>query len=394
MGGVLDGIRVLDFGRYIAGPYCATLLGDMGAEVIRIERVDGSEDRFIGPVNDTGDGALFMQVGRNKLGLTLNPLKPEGRELVKKLVATANVVVANLPDQTLEQMGLDYDSLRAVKDDIILTTASAFGSQGPFSQKLGFDGIGQAMSGNMHLTGYPDEPMKNYGPYVDFETATLCAYGTMAAVLEHYKSGRGQHVQGSLLASALTVTNAQLIEQSAVEPDRVGTGNRGQLGAPSDAYQTKDGWVLVQSVGPVMFQRWCTLIGEDHWLEDPRFADDLLRGTNSKVISARFAEWAAERTTDEMLSALEDARIPGGQVLSPRDALTHPQVTGGGYLKDVEFPGMDRPAPIAETPVRLSVTPGEIRHRAPMLGEHTDQILSELGYGPDEIADLRAKRVV
>ncbi|NQV22238.1 MAG: CoA transferase [Rhodospirillales bacterium] len=394
MSGVLDGIRVLDFGRYIAGPYCATLLGDMGAEVIRVERVDGSEDRFIGPVNEAGDGALFMQVGRNKLGLTLNPLKPEGRELVKKLVATADVVVANLPDATLEQMGLDYDSLRAIKDDIILTTASAFGSQGPFREKLGFDGIGQAMSGNMHLTGYADEPMKNYSPYVDFETATLCAFGTMAAILEHKNSGRGQHVQGSLLASALTVSNAQMIEQSAIEVDRVGSGNRGQLGAPSDAYQTKDGWVLVQSVGPVMFKRWADLIGEDHWLDDPRFADDLLRGNNSEVISARFAEWAAERTTEEMLSALEDARIPAGQVLSPREALVHPQVTGGGYLKDVAFPGMARPAPIADTPVRLSVTPGGIRHRAPPLGEHTDQILTDLGYAADRIADLRAKRVV
>ena len=142
---VLEGIRVLDFGRYIAGPFCASLLADLGAEVIRIEKVSGSEDRFLSPVSEQGDGALFMQVGRNKRGMTLNPMKPEGREIVKKLVATADVVVANLPPDTLKTMGLDYDSLKAVKPDIILTMISAFGTGGPYSNRVGFDGLGQAM---------------------------------------------------------------------------------------------------------------------------------------------------------------------------------------------------------------------------------------------------------
>lgn len=394
MGGVLDGIRVLDFGRYIAGPYCATLLGDMGAEVIRIERVDGSEDRFISPITESGEGPLFMQVGRNKLGLTLNPMKPEGREIVKKLVATADVVVANLPDETLEQMGLDYASLKAVKEDIILTSISAFGSQGPYRQKVGFDGIGQAMSGNMHLTGHADGPMKNYAPYVDFGTASLCAFGTMAALMEKQKTGRGQQVQGSLLGTALTFMNSSLIEQSVIEIDRVATGNRGQVAAPADVFKTKDGWVLVQTLGMPLFKRWCKLIGEDHWLEDPRFTSDILRGNNAEIISQRMSEWAAEFTTEQAIKKLEQARIPAGQVHSPRTVLTDPQVIAGGYMKDVDYPGMDRPAPLSETPVRLSETPGEIRHRAPTLGEHTDQILTELGYSPDEIEDLRAKRVV
>ena len=145
MSRVLEGIRVLDFGRYIAGPYCATLLGDMGADVIRIEKVDGSEDRFLSPVTENGDGAMFMQLARNKRGLTLNPMKPAGREIVKKLVATADVVVANLPPDTLKAMGLDYESLSAIKPDIILTMISAFGRGGPYSNRVGFDGLGQAM---------------------------------------------------------------------------------------------------------------------------------------------------------------------------------------------------------------------------------------------------------
>ena len=147
MSEVLKGIRVLDFGRYIAGPFCATLLGDLGADVIRIEKVDGSEDRFLSPVTEDGAGALFMQLARNKQSLTLNPMKPEGREIVKKLVATADVVVANLPPDTLEALGLDYESLTAIKPDIILTMISAFGRGGPYSNRVGFDGLGQAMSG-------------------------------------------------------------------------------------------------------------------------------------------------------------------------------------------------------------------------------------------------------
>jgi crotonobetainyl-CoA:carnitine CoA-transferase CaiB-like acyl-CoA transferase len=392
--GVLDGVRVLDFGRYIAGPFCATLLGDMGAEVIRIEKVDGSEDRFISPIADGGEGPLFMQVGRNKKGLTLNPMKPEGREIVKKLVATADIVVANLPDESLEQMGLDYESLKAIKEDIILTTVSAFGPEGPYRQKVGFDGVGQAMSGNMHVTGHADEPMKNWVPYVDFGTASLCAFGTMTALMERNKTGKGQCVQGSLLGTALTFANSTLIEQEVIEIDRVGSGNRGQAAAPADVYKTKDGWVLVQALGQPLFARWCKLIGEDHWLEDPRFATDILRGENSKIISARMTEWTEQRSTDDVILALEKERIPAGPVLSPREALVDPQVLAGSYMQDVDYPGIGRPAPLSKTPVRLSETPGEIRHRAPLLGEHTDQIMTELGYSPDEIMDLRGKRVI
>ncbi|MEX2333228.1 MAG: CoA transferase, partial [Pseudohongiella sp.] len=217
MSNVLEGIRVLDFGRYIAGPFCASLLSDMGAEVIRIEKVQGSEDRFLSPVSDTGDGALFMQMGRNKLGMTLNPMKPEGREIVKKLVASADVVVANLPPDTLHAMGLDYDSLTAIKPDIILTMISAFGTGGPYSNRVGFDGLGQAMSGAMYMSGTPEQPVKSYAPFIDFGTASLSAVGTMAALLERQKTGQGQVVEASLFNTALTMMNGTLIEQAMIE---------------------------------------------------------------------------------------------------------------------------------------------------------------------------------
>src|SRR5262245_58096621 len=216
MTGVLHGIRVLDFGRYIAGPYCAALLAEQGAEVIRVEkRGEGSEDRVQAPITQGGDGGLFMQMNRNKLGITLDPMKGEGREIAHKLVATADVVIANLPPQTLQAMRLDYDSLKTVKPDIILTTATAYGRGGPYSDRVGFDGIGQVMCGAAYLTGDDeDSPVRFQAPWVDFGTALHCAFGTMAALMHRKATGRGQWVEGALLGTALTVANSALIEQA------------------------------------------------------------------------------------------------------------------------------------------------------------------------------------
>ena len=394
MSKILEGIRVLDFGRYIAGPYCGTLLGDLGAEVIRIEKIDGSEDRFLSPISDKGDGALFMQMARNKLSMTLNPMKPEGRKIVQKLVTTADVVVANLPPDTLKTMGLDYESLAAIKPDIILTMISAFGTGGPYANRVGFDGLGQAMSGNMYMSGTPDQPVKAYAPFIDFGTASLSAFGTMAALFERQKTGKGQIVEASLFNTALTMMNGAAIEQAAIKRNRTATLNRSQTSAPADTFKTKDGWVLVQSVGGPLFKRWADLMGEDHWLEDERFKDDISRGDNGEAISERLGAWCAERTSQEVLEAMEEARLPAGPVLSPQQVLDDPHIAAKGLFQPVEYPGLDIPAPLMKTPVELSETPGEIRTRPPTLGEHTDQLMEELGYSAEEINDLREKRIV
>lgn len=391
---VLQGIRVLDFGRYIAGPFCASLLADLGADVIRIEKVSGSEDRFLSPITPQGDGALFMQMGRNKRGMTLNPMKPQGRELVRRLVATADVVVANLPPDTLRAMGLDYESLCRIRPDIILTLITAFGSGGPYSQRVGFDGLGQAMSGAMAMSGTPEQPCKSYAPFVDFGTASLSAYGTLAALYERQKSGRGQVVEASLFSTALTFMNGTAIEQDALALNRQATLNRSQTSAPADTFRTRDGWVLVQSVGGPLFERWVALMGEPHWLEDPRFKDDISRGDHGEVISERLARWCAERTSAEVLQQMEAARLPAGPVMSLQQVLDDPHVAEAGLLQRVDYPGLTKPAPVMRPPVRLSATPADIRQRAPTLGEHTDAILGELGYSDSEIAALREARVI
>src|SRR5216684_3883669 len=332
MVGILAGIRVLDFGRYIAGPYCAALLAEHGAEVIRIEKREGSEDRYVAPVGTGGEGALFLQMNRNKLSLTL------------------------------AAMHLDYDSLTAVKPDIILTTSSAFGPDGPYGDRVGFDGVGQVMSGAVYMTGEPDRPYRAQVPWVDFGTALHCAFGTMAALMARRETGKGQKVEGALLATALTFTNALLIEQAVI--------------------------------GQPLYRRWAALMGEPHWLEDARFKNDLSRGDHGQVISERMGRWCAGRTTAEALEILGEEKIPAAPVLKPQQTLDHPQVRAMGLFQLIDYPGLKRPAPIAKTPVWLSETSAGICRRAPLLGEHTEQILQQIGYDEAAIGELRRTGVV
>lgn len=399
MGGVLEGIRVLDFGRYIAGPFCGCMLAELGAEVIRVEKVDGSEDRFTTPVGEGSDGegligAGYLHLNRNKLGIALDPTKPEGRDLVRKLVRTADVVVANLPIDTLRSMSLDYESLKAIKPDIILAMSSTFGETGPYAQRVGFDGIAQAMCGNMYLSGWPNEPMKSWVPWTDFGTALATTVAVMAALMHRAQTGRGQYVESSLLATALTCNNASLIEQAVLNIDRVGSGNRGQTGAPADVFRCKDGAILVRVVGGPMFKRWAKLMGEDHWLVDPRFKSDIDRGENSLAISERMQAWCENFNCAEAISTLELARIPCAKVYAPAEILTDPHVLAGGFFRHQQYPGVAKDYPVMARLFRMSDSEVGPRSRAPTLGEHTEEILSQIGVGAEELADLRGKRVV
>jgi len=394
MSGVLEGIRVLDFGRYIAGPFCGTMLADLGAEVIRVEKLEGSEDRWVTPVVEGGEGSMFLQMGRNKLGLTLNPMKPEGREIVRKLVAASDVVIPNLPYEDLQKMGIDYESLATINPRIILATTSTFGSEGPYKTRVGFDTIGQAMSGAMFLSGDGETPTRMNAPFVDFGTALLNTVGVLAALMERTKSGKGQKVETALLRTAINITNGHLIEQAMLNLNRIATLNRGFTAGPSDTFKCKDGWIYAMTIGQPLFVRWCRLMGDESLAADPRFKDDLARGDNGEALSEIMQKWCDSRTVAEALAALEANRIPAGPVYTPQQALDDRHVQEAGFFHPMDYPGAKMAVPVLQEPVKLSRTPLTIRRRAPTLGEHTDQILQELGYGAEDIARLRADRVV
>ncbi len=394
MSGILEGVKVLDFGRYIAGPFCGALLADYGAEVIRVERVDGSEDRYVTPVSEDGQGAMFLQLNRNKLGLTLNPTKDKGKEIVKKLVEKADIVIANLPEQTLKSMGLDYDELKLINEGIILTSNTAFGTTGPYADRVGFDGVAQAMSGAMDMTGDPDQPTKAYAPYVDFCSASLAAFGTLLAYIEKQKTGKGQRVQTSLLQTALTTTNSLLIEQEILNVNRIASMNRAQTSGPSDTFQTKDGWILVQTVGKPLFERWANLMNEESWLTDERFKDDLSRGDNGHLISERMSLWCAERTSKQAIEELEKSRIPVGEVLKAEETLNEEHILEKGSFIKMKYPTMEKEYSVVGPAVELSQNPGKIVKRSPELGEHNQEILSGLGYSLEEIEKLKEERII
>jgi crotonobetainyl-CoA:carnitine CoA-transferase CaiB-like acyl-CoA transferase len=299
-----------------------------------------------------------------------------------------------MPPKTLTNLGLDYESLCAIKPDIILTASSAFGSHADAAHRVGFDGVGQAMSGAVHMSGTPDSPTKAMVPVVDFATALSCALGTVLALYERQKSGRGQVVEVSLLQTALTLSSGALIEESVLGLNRQATGNRSPNYGPSDIFKTTDGWIIAQVIGQSLFKRWAHMIGQPELIDDPRFSDDLRRGENGETLSAMMGQWCATRTRADALAALEKAKIPAGPVYSPREALNDPAVQALQAFKWLDYPGLSRAAPIVASPASLSRTPPSIDSRPPTAGEHTDEILRDAGYSADQIDALRELKVV
>ena len=370
------------------------LLADMGADVIRVDRRHGSEDRYIAAITESGEGGGFLSLNRNKRNLTLDTSKPESAEIIRRLVKSADVIVANLPNNVLKSMRLDYDSLKATKPDIILARISTFGPDGPYANRVGFDTVAQAMSGAMSLTGFPGAPVRDIVPFEDYGTALHTAFGVMVALYHRAQTGEGQIVDGSFLATGITYVQGLLAERAVLGIERRQLGNTSFYAAPSDAYKTKDGWIVVSAVGNDMFARWARLVGREDFIGDPRFASDQLRADNREAITDAMNAWLSTRTTEQAIAELEKARVPAGPVLDLQQVLDDPQVKVRELLRYVEHPGAAKPVPLADTAVRLSATPGGIRHRAAALGEHTDEVLREIGYSEEEIAELRSAEVV
>ena len=391
---LLEGVRVLDVTRYVAGPMCTALLADLGAEVIRIEPPGGGEDRTPLPIEDGFHaGAGFTQVMRNKRCLSLDLSKHEGQAVFDKLLASADIVAANLPLATVQQLGLSYERLCSVKPDIIFLHLTTFGTQGPYVNRVGFDAIAQVMSGITHLSGEPGKPMKSAAAYVDMSSGYLAAFGLMAALRHRDRTGVGQQVAVNLLQTAISISNYFLIEEDFNAYRRSGTGNRAQSGGPADLIPTADGGVYMVALGNPMFKRWARAIGREDLVSDPRFQSDESRAEHGEALSAIATEWAASKTTQEVLAILEKNKIPAGPLLSPREVLDDPHVRQC-FLQDVPVEGLPKPVPYVRPPVHFSKTPGRICSGPPKPGADTEAVLTEAGFNTAQIDALRAAGTV
>ena len=393
---ILDGIRVIDFSRYIAGPYCAALLGFLGADVIRVEKRGGAEDRHVTPVQNQGEtvGALFQQTGANKRSLTLDLKHAQATEIVEKLVRSGDVVIANMPPAALERAGLGYERLHELNPQIILTTQTGYGHAGPWANHGGFDGVGQAMSGAAMFAGEPGKPVKSAAPYADFGTALFGAFATLAALYERQSTGRGQHIQASLLGTALTLFNPLLLEHAVTGIKRQPTGVRGQTSGPSSIFAAKDGHVLIHVVGDGLFARIAEVIEAPQWLDDPRFVNDQARGDAGEELCATVQCWCEHRSMSEILAAMNKAGVPCGPVLDIPEVLAHEQVQAMGFFNEFDVPNLDVPTPIADFPVTMSESDVGHKRRAPLIGEHTEEVLNELGFSSDRIEQFRHDQVI
>jgi crotonobetainyl-CoA:carnitine CoA-transferase CaiB-like acyl-CoA transferase len=394
MTGILEGIRVLDFGRWIAGPYSAHLLASLGADVVRVERPKGEDDRYLMPVTDHGEGAQYLQCNGGKRCLTLEMASPEGRQAMPRLIARADVVIANYSPNALKHFGLDYETLSAIKPDIILATATAFGAEGPMAERVGFDGVGQAVSGAIWLTGEPGKPYRAATAPIDFSTSLALAYGTLAALIQKMRTGRGAHIQASLVGTALNISNQILMEEATGFNHRIPTGNRSPMSGPSDIFTACDGgFFIMQVIGQKVFQRWCKVVGRPDLAGDPRFATDMLRGENGEELSRIMQDWASTRDRAECLEILGRASIGCGPVLQPAEVAGNALGLADLFLPRVAFPGSPAGVPIVPPPARLSEGSVPLT-RPPLLGEHTAEVLAEYGFTPDEIAGLKVRGTI
>ena len=390
--GALKGVRVIDFSRYIAGPYCARLLAYLGADVIRVEKPSGGEDRFVTPLyGDTS--ALLAMTGLGKRGLTLDLKLPDSRVVVERLVKAADVVIVNMPAKVLKRMGLDYDSLKSIKRDIILTTQTCFGHDGPWSDWAGFDGIAQVMSGSAFLSGTEEEPRRSAAPYADYTTAVLGAFGTMAALRQRDRDGEGQHVQTSLLGSAIGVFSSAIIEQETLGTDRRPDGNRGQTTAPTDIFKTRDGSIITQVVGNGLFARIAKVVGKPEWIDDIRFQSDESRAEHRNFICETVGEWASKFTTEKVLEQLSDLGVPCGPVLGVTEVASHPQVDAMSFVESINPVSSEGKIHATRVPLDFSSYKSSLG-QPPSIGEHSEEVLKEIGFNDSEIRRFRNSRVI
>ncbi|MDR7239254.1 CaiB/BaiF CoA transferase family protein [Neobacillus drentensis] len=374
----LENIRVLDFTRVLAGPYCTMLLADMGAEVIKIERPgEGDDTRQFGPFQN-GESGYFVYLNRGKKSMALDLKNPHAIAAIKELVKESDVVIENFRPGVMKKLGLDYESLKELNPSLIYTSISGFGQYGPYSQRPAYDLVAQAMGGLTSITGHPEGPPTRSGASLgDMSAALYAVYGIMVALFHRERTGEGQYIDIAMTDSiiALLENNVMRYTVDNIVPVRI--GSRHPISSPFDIYQAQDGYVVIAVANDSLFKKLVSVMKQPELAEDKRFHLDPLRTENETELKAIIEAWLSGYTVDEAVEIISEGGVPSSPILTIEDVCKDEHTKARNMLIEVDHPvaGSMR---IPGNPVKLSQTPPIIREASPALGEHTAQVLTDV----------------
>lgn len=386
----LTGVRVLDLSRFVAGPFCCQILGDHGADVIKVEKSDGEPARRMPPFFKD-ESLYFLAYNGSKRSVTLNLRSEAGMGLLRRLIAKADIVVENFRAGTMEEMDLGYASLSREHPGLIMVSISGFGTEGPYAGLPAFDEIIQTMSGLTSLTGAAEGPPLLTGTYVaDFLTGVYAALGAVLAVQARGQSGRGQWVRMNLLQCLVSILNTTVSRYLALGQAPSRQGNRNPLIAPGNLYRAQDGYVTIECLTQAMWEDLARAMTREDLLQDSRFGDVVSRQRHAEALDREIEAWMREKSVEQVLAILHQRGVPSGPVLDIPALVAHPQFAATGIVASVEMPGLG-PVPLLAPPIRMDGDAAATRGRPPRQGEHTGEVLGEwLGLSAHEVEQLRA----
>lgn len=387
--GPLAGMKVVELAHIMAGPVCGMMLADMGADVVKVEKPEGDDTRRFLPPDIKGESAAFMMMNRNKRGIVIDLKSEDGKAALRRMLESADVVIENYRMGTMEKLGLGYEELKKVNPGLIYCEISGFGRTGPYASRGGFDLIAQGMSGLMSITGEGPgrPPVKSGAPVSDITAGILGALGCVAAYTRKLKTGEGQKVDTSLFEAGITHTYWQSAIAFATGTSPGPLGSAHPLNAPYQAFRTSDGWINLGAANQKNWERMLTVIGAEELKDDERFLTNHGRMTNLPALEAILNEYFVKDTAEAWLARLEAAGVPAGPVLSIREMHADPQALAREMIVETTHPVAGEVKAIG-LPIKFSETPGKVGRHAPLLGEHSREILSESGYSEEEIGRM------
>jgi crotonobetainyl-CoA:carnitine CoA-transferase CaiB-like acyl-CoA transferase len=395
MARALDGIRIIDFSKALAGPYCTMLLADMGAEVIKVEMPgSGDDSRGWGPPFIEGEAAYFLSVNRNKKSITLNLKDPKAKEIALKIIEKADIVLESNRPGVMTKLGLDYETVKKINPEIIYCSISGFGQTGPYSKRPGFDQVIQGYGGIMGLTGEKGGgPLKVGIAVTDIATGMFAATGILTALYHRERTGQGQHVDASMLdgqVSWLTYQAGRYLASGNV-PQRIGSAH--PLIVPYQDFEASDGFINIAAGNDNLWKKFCTATDLNDIADDPKFATNPKRVENRDEVVAIVSKKIKTKTMQEWLDILNDAGVPCGPIYTVDQIFKDPQVLAREMLVEVDHPKCGK-IQVIGSPIKLSETPAEITTHPPMLGEHNSSILQEFGFSEEDITKLKEDKVI